>query len=200
MPPIGYHIVLGMYGFWLPNDPRGSGSSYVGSKRLLAFGAATKVATRHSVAHRSHDRQQRALAKQTLERPPVKLSGRQALAVGTAVGDYCQRRELPVWALAVMPDHLHLVVGYSELNSSTLRSQLKGAASRRLIEQELHSFQSDPPLGKQPPSIFARNGWCVYLKTGEDVRRVIAYVERNPLEQGLPRQRWSCVKPFVYKH
>jgi hypothetical protein len=26
---IGYHVILGARGFWLPNDPRGSGSSYV---------------------------------------------------------------------------------------------------------------------------------------------------------------------------
>jgi len=27
----GYHVIFGMYGFWLPNDPRGSWSDYVGS-------------------------------------------------------------------------------------------------------------------------------------------------------------------------
>jgi hypothetical protein len=26
---IGYHIILGAYGFWLPNDPRGSWSNEV---------------------------------------------------------------------------------------------------------------------------------------------------------------------------
>ena len=25
----GYHLILPMYGFWLPNDPRGSWSEYV---------------------------------------------------------------------------------------------------------------------------------------------------------------------------
>jgi hypothetical protein len=28
---LAYHVVLGAYGFWLPNDPRGSWSDFVGS-------------------------------------------------------------------------------------------------------------------------------------------------------------------------
>ena len=35
---IGYHSIFGMYGFWLPNDPRGSGSDYVASWELFRHG------------------------------------------------------------------------------------------------------------------------------------------------------------------
>ncbi len=35
---VGYHIIFGMYGFWLPNDPRGSWSDFVGSWELYRFG------------------------------------------------------------------------------------------------------------------------------------------------------------------
>jgi hypothetical protein len=28
---LAYHSIFSMYGFWLPNDPRGSGSDYVAS-------------------------------------------------------------------------------------------------------------------------------------------------------------------------
>jgi hypothetical protein len=37
-----YHVILGTYGFWLPNDPRGSWSDFVGSWDLARFGKATK--------------------------------------------------------------------------------------------------------------------------------------------------------------
>jgi len=30
-----YHVIFGMYGFWLPNDERGSWSDFVGSWELL---------------------------------------------------------------------------------------------------------------------------------------------------------------------
>jgi hypothetical protein len=26
---LGYHVIFGAYGFWLPNDPRGSWSDFV---------------------------------------------------------------------------------------------------------------------------------------------------------------------------
>jgi len=28
---IGFHVILTAYGFWLPNDPRGSWSEFVGA-------------------------------------------------------------------------------------------------------------------------------------------------------------------------
>ncbi|HEY5314071.1 MAG TPA: hypothetical protein VIK18_16185 [Pirellulales bacterium] len=57
MTPIAYHIIFCAYGFWLPNDPRGSWSTFVGSKLLYRkFGPATKVTTRESLAHQPHDR------------------------------------------------------------------------------------------------------------------------------------------------
>jgi hypothetical protein len=49
------HIILTVYGFWLPNDPRGSWSDFVAAWELLRFGKATKVDTRQSVAHVQHD-------------------------------------------------------------------------------------------------------------------------------------------------
>ena len=31
-----YHLIISAYGFWLPNDPRGSWSDFVGAWELLA--------------------------------------------------------------------------------------------------------------------------------------------------------------------
>ena len=42
------HVIFSAYGFWLPNDPRGSWSDFVGSWELQRFGPATKVNVRHS--------------------------------------------------------------------------------------------------------------------------------------------------------
>jgi len=35
-----YHAIFTAYGFWLPNDPRGSWSDFVGSWELFRFGPA----------------------------------------------------------------------------------------------------------------------------------------------------------------
>ena len=42
---LGYHLIMGTYGIWLPNDPRGSWSDFVGSRELFYFGPATKTDT-----------------------------------------------------------------------------------------------------------------------------------------------------------
>src|SRR4051812_30161786 len=108
---IAYHVVMAFYGFWLPNDPRGSGSHYVGSKALLKFGKATHVDSQRSVARRPHDRAMRLEAKKNLKYPPVILSGLQARAVGRGIAEYVELSGLSIFALAVMLDHLHVVFG-----------------------------------------------------------------------------------------
>jgi hypothetical protein len=47
---LAYHAVFTTYGFWLPNDPRGSWSNFVRAWELLHFGKATKTDSRRSVA------------------------------------------------------------------------------------------------------------------------------------------------------
>ena len=81
---LGSHLILSAYGFWLPNDPRGSWSEFVGSWELLCFGRATKVDTRRSVARKVHDHEARRAAQQALKHPPVHFTGVQARAIGRA--------------------------------------------------------------------------------------------------------------------
>ncbi len=75
---LAYHVIFGAYGFWLPNDPRGSWSDFVASWELVRFGKATKTTERRSLAHVAHDRRRRDEAKRALKYPPVLFSGRRA--------------------------------------------------------------------------------------------------------------------------
>ena len=61
---LAYHCVFGFYGFWLPNDPRGSGSDYIANWELLRYGRATKVQDRRrSRASQPHDHAWRMAAE-----------------------------------------------------------------------------------------------------------------------------------------
>ena len=53
---LGYHCVFTAYGFWLPNDPRGSWSDFVRKWELVRFGKTTKINDDRSVAGKGHDR------------------------------------------------------------------------------------------------------------------------------------------------
>jgi hypothetical protein len=95
---VGYHIIFSSYGFWLPNDPRGSWSEFVGSWELFRYGPATKTNQTRSLAYRAHDRTLRKAAKSVLKYPPVHFTGLQARAVARGFAGYVERTGLPVWA------------------------------------------------------------------------------------------------------
>jgi hypothetical protein len=97
-----YFCTFTVYGFWLPNDPRGSGSVYVGSKALLPYGLATKVSTRKSVACRRCDPVIRREAKKSLKYRPVQLTGVQAMWIGRAFADVLVNAHCVAYACAIM--------------------------------------------------------------------------------------------------
>lgn len=201
MAVLAYHIVFSAYGHWLPNDPRGSGSTYVGSKDLLRFGRATHLEDRsRSVASRPHDHQLRKVAKNALKRPEVLLTGLQARAIGRGFADYVDRHGLTVWACSILPAHVHIVVARFRLEAEPLVQQLKSAATRRLLKEELHPFQQEAAAADETPTCWAERLWKVYLDNEAAILREIRYVEENPEKEGKPRQKWSFILPYPLKH
>ncbi|MCG8450196.1 MAG: transposase [Pirellulales bacterium] len=195
---LGMHLTFSTYGFWPPNDPRGSGSSTVRAQHLYKVGGtATKVRIRRSVASRPHDRQLVKRIKAELKFPPVTLTGKQAQAVGRGIVTICPKINLTVHALAVLPDHVHLVVQSHHFKSDELIACLQRAATRELNLAGLHPMQEFRRTNGKLPTPWTKRGWSVFLNTLKDMQRAIRYVEQNPVRAGLPRQRWSCVKPFV---
>jgi REP element-mobilizing transposase RayT len=192
---LAHHVIFGAYGFWLPNDPRGSWSDFVGAWDVFRYGPATKTAARRSVAARSHEGRLRKAAKGALRRPAVELSGVQARAVARGFAWYAERARLGVLACAVLPDHVHLVIERHRLAAERLVIQLKAAATRQLLAESLHPF-GEIAEGGRVPKCFARGQWDVFLDSVEEIRRAVRYVEGNPEKEGKPRQNWSFVRPF----
>jgi REP element-mobilizing transposase RayT len=195
---IGSHLILSAYGFWLPNDPRGSWSEFVGAWELVRFGRATKVHTVASVAAAPHDVAARRAAKAALQYPEVHFSGAQARAVGRGFAEFARKAGLSIWACSILPQHVHMVVARHTYEVEQVATLLKGEATRRLVHEGLHplaAFQGDD---ERPPSPWSRGEWKVFLDSPVDVRRAIEYVEANPEREGLPRQRWSFVKPIEW--
>ena len=195
---LAVHYVLGYYGFWLPNDPRGSGSVYVGSKDLLPYGTASKVTGQQSVAKRPHDRSLRRKAKQSLQLPPVRLDGVQARLLAHGFRDWLDKEHLPIHALAVMPDHVHCILpAHALLNAEQIAPRLKAAATKRLAAAGLHPFQETPTRTGSMHKMFGQGARHVFLNDVQTVFDRIQYVEDNPLEIGYPKQTWSFVVPYV---
>jgi len=187
-----FHGIFTAYGFWLPNDPRGSWSDWVASWELYRCGGpATKVCTRRSAAGVGHDLQQRQAVKRELSRQPVQFTGLQARAVGRGFANAIGKSGHRLLACAILPEHVHVVVAASRFEPARVIGHLKREAALALLAAGLHPFQQ--LRGKSLPSCWAENSWRVYLDDEVDVWRAIRYVEANPEKEGKRPQRWSFV-------
>jgi REP element-mobilizing transposase RayT len=185
---LAHHCIFSMYGFWLPNDPRGSGSDYIAAWDLFRYGPATKTNSRKSVAARPHDRAWRMRAKEVLKYPPVKLTGIQAVTIVKGFRKACEEGDYKIHALSVLPDHIHLVVGRHQRWIRQIVGHLKSRATRALKEHGLWFADNRPVWGE--------HGWNVFLDNITAVERAIRYVEQNPIKEGKKPQTWSLVTPF----
>jgi REP element-mobilizing transposase RayT len=192
-----YHVIFTAYGFWLPNDPRGSWSDFVRSWELfLAGGPATKVATRQSVAHTSHDHDARLRSKQSLTYPPIVFTGQQAQSIGNAFQHMVAKSKYQVYACSILPAHVHMVLGRHQYHAETMVRLLKAEATTELTRTGLHPFGTLRKPDGAFPSPWARKCWKVFLNDDERIVQAIGYVEKNPIKEGKLLQRWSFVVPF----
>ncbi len=190
---IASHVIFSAYGFWLPNDERGSWSDFVRRWELLRFDPATNVHTRRSVAGRAFDWRKRDAAKAALLHPAVVFTGVQALFVARAFADGVRRSGFVILACAILPDHVHLVLGRHEYDVEQVINRLKGAATRELSGAGLHPLDGHRTKENGVPSPWAAGLWKVFLNAAEDVRRSVEYVRNNPVKEGHKPQTW----PFV---
>jgi REP element-mobilizing transposase RayT len=194
---LAYHVVFSAYGFWLPNDPRGSWSDFVGSWELFRFRRATKTDERRSLAQDPHDRSKRIAAKQVLKYPAVSFSGVQARAIGRGFGRRVENSEMTVWACAILPEHIHMVIARHSYDIERVVMLLKSEATEQLGGEGLHPFERFRKPDGKLPTCWTRGEWKVFLDSEEDIIAAIEYVNQNPIKEGKPAQRWPFVKPFA---
>jgi REP element-mobilizing transposase RayT len=192
----GYHVIWGTYGFWLPNDPRGSWSDFVYAWELARFGQATKSITRIDVAPEEYARW-RDEARRALKYPPVTLTGRQASEVAVGFKRFIDKSRLTVWACSILPEHVHFVFGRHRYKIEIAVNLLKGDVTRRLTEVGLHPMSACRDEKGSLPSMWGENQWKVYLDSEEAIANAIHYVEENPEREGKRRQSWSFVTTFT---
>jgi len=188
-----------MYGFWLPNDPRGSWSDFVQSWELRRFGYAKKQIERNDIDPKELAVWKRN-AQSALKYPPVSLTGIQALEVGRGFSVFAKVNQLAIWALSILPEHVHLVLGRHRYKIEFACNLLKGSASTQLDMAGCHPMSrfrnSDDKLPSKLPSMWNSKQWIQYLDSEDAVDNAINDVEQNPLKEGKKKQNWSCVTPF----
>ncbi len=194
---IASHGIWSTYGFWFPNEERGSWSTRVWATHLRRFGPATKVDTRRSVARKPFDRQRRRDMQAALKYPPVVLTGLQARATANGIAAVVAQLRLVVVACAIMPDHVHVVVLRHSLEIEDILQRMMSAATRQMTREGIHPLEKHRDKNGRAPSPWAEGAWPVYLNTPNDVCGRIAYVNGNPEKAGLRPQQWHFVKPYI---
>ncbi len=167
---------------------------YVGSHAIWkAGGDATLVQTSRSVAHTDHDRSLRLAGKAALRKPAMRFNDTQIAAIAAgfaaavAISRYC------LHACAIMPDHVHVVLGHPPDVASKIIAHLKSFGTRELNRRGLNPYAALP--GRDGQRVWADRFRHVFL-TAADVPRCVQYVRDNPVKAGLPEQNWDFVQPW----
>src|SRR5690606_33891102 len=96
-------------------------------------------------------------------------------------------------ACSILPTHVHIVIQRHARRGEQIVGHLKTRAAQALIERDLHPFADERNTQGRLPPIWTRRAWTVFLDDEEAIVRAIAYVQENPIREGLPPQKWSFV-------
>ncbi|MEM6316010.1 MAG: transposase [Planctomycetota bacterium] len=192
---IAFHMILTAYGMWLPNDPRGSRSTTIRCRWLREHGHATTVTATRSHAADHHNGATRLAAKDSLRHPAVNFTGTQARAIANGLHDAVDEATYEIWALSIMPDHVHILLAAHPKPVEQIAAHLKSKATRKLNDLGLHPLAGRGTNGRSP-SPWARNYWCPFVRDARHLRAVRRYVELNPVKAGLKEQRWRMIHPL----
>jgi hypothetical protein len=190
---LGTHLIISAYGFWLPNDPRGSWSDFVGSWELLKFGPATKVNDSRNYAKDPHDAALRRAAKQALKYPPVRFNEAQREAIAAGFKRACAEADYLRGACCIGHDHAHLVLGRHERDAQVIVGHLKAQATRELTARGIHPLSGYTGKRGGLPTPWSEGCWKVFIDDEDQLAKAIQYVQRHPAKEGLPAQSWEFV-------
>lgn len=184
-PPIviAYHLIWTAYGWWLPNDPRGSGSKSIDADILTQLGEL-HYGRKRIQPPGDEIRDFYTRAKPLLKHPTLTFDVQQINLIAASFAGVIAERTYTCYACAVLPDHAHLCLRKHRDQSEEMITHLKHASRSRL--SALNHVPQDHPIWS------GGAGWKVFLDHPDEVRRTINYINRNPRTP----QRWGFVKPY----
>jgi REP element-mobilizing transposase RayT len=183
---IAHHLIITAYGWWLPNDPRGStshcvvndvlkdlGELHFGRKRIQPAGREIRAFYRQAEELLDHD-------LLTFDNPAVQI-------IASAFGKCIEENHYTCYGGVVMFDHAHLCLRKHKHRAEEMIEQFQDYSARALRAVKCRA-------GTHP--VWAEGGWKVFLDHPEDVHRTIKYIEQNPIKMHRPIQRWPWITSY----
>ncbi len=187
-PIIGHHLIWTLYGHWLANDLRGSGSLEIGAEKFEPLGPVhhgRKPA--HLQPSREELREFYKEANPLLNFPKFWLDDAKRHAIGEAFAEVVAKEGYTVWACAILSNHTHMVIRRHRDDALVMWHRFAEASRLRLREEA--------SLAPEHP-VWASRPYKVFLRTPHEVRTRVRYVELNPEKERLPRQQFDFVQAY----
>lgn len=190
---IATHLILTLYGHWAVNDPRGSESVEIKDAKFAPLGPIhygrkpqPQQPTKEEIKafHAQH--------RELLNYPVFWIDEAKRDAFASAVELVIKDRRYTCYACAICSNHAHLVIRTHRDRAQVMWQHIADGIRQRL---RLCFPPPEDVISAQHPVISARPH-NVLLYTPDEVWGRIEYVEKNPLKEGLPRQRWDFVTPY----
>ncbi|MFZ1937190.1 MAG: transposase [Thermoguttaceae bacterium] len=183
---IAHHLIWTAYGYWLPNDPRGSMSKTIASDVIAELGelhhGRKKVQPSAREIREFHDQSRAALKYSLLD-----FRADDFPRIAEALAETIRQQNYTCYACAIMPDHIHILIRKHKHQAEDMLDNFQQTSRLRLRNAGLRP--DDHPVWGGP-------GWKVFLGTPTDIRRTIQYIDGNPVKWGLPEQHWPFVKVY----
>jgi len=183
---IAHHLIWTAYGWWLPNDPRGSMSRHIRSDIIADLGdvhyGRKQVQPASDIIKTFYEN-----AGSWLRHELLTFDARAMRVIADAFAAAIAREKYTCYACAIMPDHVHILIRKHKHTAEQMIQNFQHASSQHLYKVDLRT--ADHPVWGGP-------GWKVFLHHPDDVRRTIRYVNNNPRKGRLPDQHWPFVTPY----
>lgn len=183
---VAHHLIWTVYGWWLPNDPRGSSSKEIRVEPVAELGDL-HYGRKPVPPSRAEMRDFSRRAREVLCYPVLTFDEGAFPDVAATFAAVIRERRYTCYACAVMPDHVHLLVRRHRDRAEQMIEHLQDASRADLIAKG-YRYHGHPVWGGR--------GWKVFQFSRADVERAVRYVEGNPAERNLPAQRWDFATPY----
>ena len=183
---IAHHLIWTAYGWWLPNDPRGSTSHCIRQDIIASLGEIHHG--RRPVQPAGWEiRAFYNKAPSVLKHALLTISPDEREIIAASFAETIASRKYTCYSCAIMGDHVHMLIRKhrdpAELMIANLQTSSRDALRRH------GSRPSDHPVWGGP-------GWKVFQDHPDDIRRTIPYIEDNPVKMQMPRQQWAFIKDY----
>ena len=183
---IAHHLVLTLYGHWLSNDLRGSGSTETRKPELDQLGPV-HFGRKKVQPPKKDVKAFYARANPLLDFPVFWMDHAKRQAVADAFARAAGEFGYTVWACAILWNHAHLLVRRHRDPGHTIWDVF--AATAR------DAVRVFPDVGAEHP-VWSTRPYVVFIYDPPGVRGRVRYIGDNPEKEGLPRQHHPFVLPY----